>query len=104
MGPHFRRHNGRKSAVDRGAARYHASALERSEYSITKQRSSAGFEFGSAVLATEAVALQFESKRMTASDTIAAISTPPGEGAIALVRITGANAIQTADKIFRGKG
>ena len=40
---------------------------------------------------------------MTASDTIAAISTPPGEGAIALVRISGAHAIQTADKIFRGK-
>jgi tRNA modification GTPase len=40
---------------------------------------------------------------MTASDTIAAISTPPGEGAIALVRISGGNAIQIADKIFRGK-
>ncbi len=40
---------------------------------------------------------------MTALDTIAAISTPPGEGAIALVRISGANAIQIADKIFRGK-
>ncbi len=40
---------------------------------------------------------------MTASDTIAAISTPPGEGAIALVRISGANAIQTGDTIFRGK-
>ena len=40
---------------------------------------------------------------MTVSDTIAAISTPPGEGAIALVRISGTNAIQTADKIFRGK-
>src|SRR4029079_11177486 len=40
---------------------------------------------------------------MTASDTVAAISTPPGEGAIALIRITGANAIQIADKIFRGK-
>jgi tRNA modification GTPase len=40
---------------------------------------------------------------MTVSDTIAAISTPPGEGAIALVRISGANAIDTADKIFRGK-
>src|SRR5436305_12944671 len=40
---------------------------------------------------------------MTASDTIAAISTPPGEGAIALVRFSGANAIQIADKIFRGK-
>src|SRR6476660_2775800 len=103
MGPNFRWHNGSKSAVDRGAAGYHASALERSEYSITKLRSSAGFEFGSQYLATEAVALQFESKRMTASDTIAAISTPPGEGAIALVRISGANAIQIGDKIFRGK-
>ena len=40
---------------------------------------------------------------MTASETVAAISTPPGEGAIALVRISGANAIQIADKIFRGK-
>src|ERR1700745_2061416 len=40
---------------------------------------------------------------MTVSDTIAAISTPPGEGAIALVRISGANAIEIADKGFRGK-
>ena len=40
---------------------------------------------------------------MTASDTIAAISTPPGEGAIALVRISGGNAIGAAEKIFRGK-
>jgi tRNA modification GTPase len=40
---------------------------------------------------------------MTVSDTIAAISTPPGEGAIALVRISGVNAIQMADEIFRGK-
>jgi tRNA modification GTPase len=40
---------------------------------------------------------------MTVSDTIAAISTPPGEGAIALVRISGANAIQIADRIFQGK-
>src|SRR5918996_131376 len=38
---------------------------------------------------------------MTVSETVAAISTPPGEGAIALVRISGANAIQIADKIFR---
>src|SRR4029453_14530080 len=40
---------------------------------------------------------------MTVSDTIAAISTPPGEGAIALVRVSGANAIGVADKIFHGK-
>jgi tRNA modification GTPase len=40
---------------------------------------------------------------MTVSDTIAAISTPPGEGAIAFVRVSGANAIAVADEIFRGK-
>ena len=40
---------------------------------------------------------------MTVSDAIAAISTPPGEGAIALVRVSGANAIEIADKIFRSK-
>jgi tRNA modification GTPase len=40
---------------------------------------------------------------MTTPDTIAAISTPPGEGAIALVRVSGANAIEIADKVFRGK-
>ena len=36
-------------------------------------------------------------------ETIAAISTPAGEGAIALVRVSGAKAIAVADKIFRGK-
>jgi tRNA modification GTPase len=36
-------------------------------------------------------------------DAIAAISTPPGEGAIALIRISGREAIEIADKIFRGK-
>src|SRR5213076_2455361 len=40
---------------------------------------------------------------MTVSDTIAAVSTPPGEGAIALVRVSGSNAVGVADKIFRGK-
>lgn len=38
-----------------------------------------------------------------AAETIAAISTPAGEGAIALVRIAGPNAIVIADKIFHGK-
>src|SRR5437762_10900600 len=104
MGPDFRGHNGRKSAVDRGAAGYHAFALERSEISVTKAAQQRRFRVcAPQYLATEAVALQFESKRMTASDTIAAISTPPGEGAIALVRISGANAIRIADKIFQGK-
>src|SRR5258705_7720023 len=93
MGPHFRRHNGRKQETDWCAERSHPRVTRTRESDRTAQPN----------LATEAVALQFESKRMTASDTIAAISTPPGEGAIALVRISGANAIQTADKIFRGK-
>src|SRR5438128_7985680 len=41
--------------------------------------------------------------RLIATDTIAAISTPTGEGAIALVRIAGPDAIPIADKIFRGR-
>ena len=44
-----------------------------------------------------------EDRQLIAGDTIAAISTPAGEGAIALVRISGADAISAADKIFRGK-
>jgi tRNA modification GTPase len=38
-----------------------------------------------------------------ANDSIAAISTAAGEGAIALVRISGHDAIEIADRIFRGK-
>lgn len=37
------------------------------------------------------------------ADTIAAVSTPAGEGAIALVRISGPAAITIADEIFRGR-
>ncbi len=37
-----------------------------------------------------------------AAETIAAISTPAGEGAIAMVRISGDEAIAVADRIFRG--
>jgi tRNA modification GTPase len=40
---------------------------------------------------------------LIAGDTIAAISTPPGEGAIALVRVSGVGAVAIADKIFSGK-
>ncbi|WP_018923287.1 tRNA uridine-5-carboxymethylaminomethyl(34) synthesis GTPase MnmE [Salsuginibacillus kocurii] len=36
-------------------------------------------------------------------DTIAAISTPSGEGAIAIVRISGDEALAIGDKIFRGR-
>jgi tRNA modification GTPase len=38
-----------------------------------------------------------------AGETIAAISTPTGEGAIALVRLSGPDAIAVAGRIFRGK-
>ena len=37
-------------------------------------------------------------------DTITAISTPLGEGAIAIVRISGDEAIEIADRIFKGPG
>jgi len=37
-------------------------------------------------------------------DTIAAISTPMGEGAIAIVRLSGKDAIIIADKVFKGVG
>ena len=33
-------------------------------------------------------------------DTIAAISTPPGEGAISIVRLSGDQAVQLADKVY----
>lgn len=35
--------------------------------------------------------------------TIAAISTPPGRGGLAVIRVSGQDAIEIADKIFRGK-
>jgi tRNA modification GTPase len=48
-------------------------------------------------------ALTADEQPIIAGETIAAVSTPAGEGAIALVRISGVNAIEVADKIFRGK-
>src|SRR5881398_1817218 len=47
--------------------------------------------------------LTADEQPIIAGETIAAISTPAGEGAIALVRISGVNAIEVAEKIFRGK-
>ncbi len=38
-----------------------------------------------------------------AGETIAAISTPAGEGAIALIRVSGEDALALADRIYRGK-
>lgn len=37
-------------------------------------------------------------------DTIAAISTPMGEGAIAIVRLSGDQAFEIADRLFKGVG
>ncbi|PYJ08013.1 MAG: tRNA uridine-5-carboxymethylaminomethyl(34) synthesis GTPase MnmE [Verrucomicrobia bacterium] len=44
-----------------------------------------------------------EEKRISPRETMAAISTPTGEGAIALIRISGEDAIGVADRIYRGK-
>ncbi len=40
---------------------------------------------------------------VTEYDTIAAISTPPGEGAISIVRLSGDQAVPVAKKIFKGR-
>src|SRR5581483_10295129 len=47
--------------------------------------------------------LKAHSSEQVTAETIAAISTPAGEGAIALVRISGPDAARIADIIFRGK-
>src|SRR5690625_896828 len=41
--------------------------------------------------------------RVMGTDTITAISTPSGEGAIAIVRLSGAKAIAIVNTIFKGK-
>lgn len=53
--------------------------------------------------AERSTSLSAEEAPIVPRDTIAAISTPVGEGAIALVRVSGADAIAVADKVFRGK-
>jgi tRNA modification GTPase len=40
--------------------------------------------------------------KLRTNDTIAAIATPPGAGAISIVRMSGPDAISLADKVFRG--
>lgn len=40
---------------------------------------------------------------VTVFDTIAAIATPPGEGAISIVRLSGDDAVTLADQVFKGK-
>ena len=41
--------------------------------------------------------------KISAADTIAAVATPPGEGALAVVRISGPRSLQIGDRIFRGR-
>ena len=53
---------------------------------------------------TQPASVKAAEERATPRDTIAAISTPAGEGAIALLRISGEDAIGVADRIFRGQG
>ena len=53
--------------------------------------------------AEQSAELKLVTAEATAVDTIAAISTAAGDAAIALVRMSGANAIALADKIFHGK-
>jgi tRNA modification GTPase len=50
----------------------------------------------------ERAAVNASSGPAPGGDTIAAISTPIGEGAIAVVRVSGEDAILVADRIFRG--
>src|SRR5579872_7411001 len=40
---------------------------------------------------------------LNVNDTIVAVSTPPGEGAIGIVRLSGSEAVAIANKIFAGK-
>ncbi len=46
---------------------------------------------------------QLAASTITEYDTIAAISTPPGEGAISIVRLSGDEALQIAKNVFSGK-
>jgi tRNA modification GTPase len=41
--------------------------------------------------------------KISPTDTIAAVATPPGEGAIAVIRISGPEALQIGNRIFRGR-
>ncbi len=46
--------------------------------------------------------MQFVHRPYQLDDTIAAVATPPGEGGVAIIRISGKHALQVAEKIFSG--
>lgn len=41
--------------------------------------------------------------KISRTDTITAVATPPGEGAIAVIRVSGSDALEIGDRIFRGR-
>jgi tRNA modification GTPase len=41
--------------------------------------------------------------RLDLSDTIVALATPPGRGAIGVIRLSGPEAFEIADQLFSGK-
>src|ERR1035437_4375978 len=47
--------------------------------------------------------IYFWRRMLNLNDTIVAIATPPGEGAIGVIRLSGNEAITIANKIFSGK-
>ncbi len=50
------------------------------------------------------IQLMSRMRTIDTSDTIAAISTPPGQGGLGIVRVSGPDALNIADKLFRSKG
>ena len=44
--------------------------------------------------------MEFVHRPYQAGDTVAAVATPPGEGGIAVIRISGNAALAVAEKIF----
>src|SRR5690242_7572390 len=46
--------------------------------------------------------MEFVHRTYLPGETIAAVATPPGEGGIAVIRISGKDAIDIAEKIFSG--
>lgn len=48
------------------------------------------------------MSMEFTGNSYNTEDTIAAIATPPGEGGVAIIRISGNRALEMADRVFSG--
>ena len=46
--------------------------------------------------------MDFVHRPYQAGETIAAVATPPGEGGVAIIRISGKNALDVAEKVYSG--